>query len=151
MLAGVIPHRGGVGDTGRDNLGIFTGPDSRNAAEPHAADILGAILENDNAVVAAFHRVLGADEFALRVERQYGFVPNIDGHDVAVVVDRNPIGTVEGLSFDKGGNGAVLGDLVDALRLAGVGHINGSLLRDADAVQNRRALDLILVARLAGV
>ena len=45
-----------------DDLGFLAGTDPRDAAEAHAADVLGAIGEHHQPVVAGLPGVLGTDQ-----------------------------------------------------------------------------------------
>ena len=65
LLLGVVAHgRAALGIPAAITLASWPGRISQNAAEADAADVLGSIRQDDDAVIASLYRVFRADQFA---------------------------------------------------------------------------------------
>ena len=101
VLNRVVAHRCRGRNTGCNDLSFLPWANARHAAEAHAADVLGAIVEYDEPVVAAFESVLRIQELTvIRIEGQHGIVADVDDDDVALRIDSDAIRNSQRRTFD---------------------------------------------------
>src|SRR5690554_6271230 len=83
--------------------------------------------------------MLRVDQLSRLIKREYRIVTDIDHNDVSVIVDCYPIGGHQGAAFHEDGRVAVGSDLIDTLRIAGVGGVDGAVGTDRNAVEEGSA------------
>ena len=150
----VVGHRDRARNAGGNDLGRLSLADAGNGALSNAADILGAIVEDDEAVVSGVDRVLGVHQFTIWGERVHSVRIDVHDDDVALRVKGDSVEASERRPLDQDRGFALRRNPVDAPAVAlvgsGLGRLDRAVLGDLDVVEALGILDGDAASGLAG-